>query len=209
MPRLFARHPVDCQGRGEYAGRSSGSWSRGWTPAAAIGTLRSVRALAFTLVFGLALASNAHAQDAPPRYLDAIREELERLELAPSCEAESPVRARCELRDVSRDGRSELLAYVLYSDESDTAYVWVPRLAIAPAEGPGTDAVLRRIAELNWSMLATKLEWNATDGEVRLSAVLHTDSSFDRRAFRNLIRVVLSLARRHGPELTRLAESED
>ena len=183
---------------------------RRWTPAAALGTLRPVRVFAFTLVcFAFASAAPTSAQDASPRYLDAIREELERLELAPSCEAESPVRARCELRDVSRDGRSELLAYVLYSDESDTAYVWVPRLAIAPAEGPGTDAVLRRIAELNWSMLATKLEWNATDGEVRLSAVLHTDSSFDRRAFRNLIRVVLSLARRHGPELTRLAESED
>lgn len=154
-------------------------------------------------------AMPADAQEPAPRYLDALREELERLELAPSCEAESPVRARCELRDVSRDGRSELLAYVLYSDESDTVYVWVPRLAIAPAEAPGTEVVLRRIAELNWSMLATKLEWNASDGEVRLSAVLHTDSSFDRRAFRNLVRVVTSLARRHGPELSRLAASED
>lgn len=109
---------------------------------------------------------------------------------------------------MARDGRSEVLAHVVYSDESDTVYMYVPRLAFAPAESGATAVVLRRLAELNWSMLATKLEWNSADGEVRLSAVLHTDSSFDRRAFRNLVRVVVSLARRHGPDLERLSASE-
>ncbi|MCA9611491.1 MAG: hypothetical protein KC586_01910 [Myxococcales bacterium] len=167
-----------------------------------------MRALLPFAVLLLLSSTPSRAQDPAPRYLDAIREELDRLELAPSCEAVDAVRARCELRDVSRDGRSELLAHVVYSDESDTVYVYVPRLAIAPAGAPGTDAVLRRIAELNWSMLATKLEWNGSDGELRLSGVLHTDSSFDRRAFRNLVRVVISLARRHGPDLSRLAADE-
>lgn len=143
----------------------------------------------------------ATAQAPEPRYLDAMRAELESLGLAPLCEPESAIRARCELRHVSADARRELHAFTLYSDESDTVYVWVPRLIVAPPEDPATPAILRRIAELNWTMLTTKLEWNPSDGEVRLSAVLHTDSSFDRRAFRNLVRVVLALAERHGPQL--------
>ncbi|MBX3248830.1 MAG: YbjN domain-containing protein [Myxococcales bacterium] len=162
----------------------------------------------FSLLLLLAALPAATAQAPEPRYLAAMREELDAMGLAPLCEPESAIRARCELRHVSPDARHELRAFTLYSDESDTVYVWVPRLVVAPPEDPATPAVLRRIAELNWSMLTTKLEWNPSDGEVRLSAVLHTDSSFDRRAFRNLVRVVLSLAGRHGPQLEALLSRE-
>lgn len=143
-------------------------------------------------------------QAQPPRYLEAIEAELEAMGVEATCEAEGSVRAHCAFRHVTRDATRELWVRMTYSDESDTLYVYVPRLVVAPPEDETTPAVLRRIAELNWRMLATKLEWNASDGEVRISAVLHTDSNFDRRAFRTLVRVVLGQAQRYQPELERI-----
>lgn len=133
-----------------------------------------------------------------------MRTELERMGVEATCEAEGTMRAHCAYRHVTRDGERELWLRMTYSDESDTLYVYVPRIVIAAPEDETTPLVLRRLAELNWRMLATKLEWNASNGEVRISGVLHTDSNFDRRAFRTLLRVVLSQAERHQPELERL-----
>ncbi len=162
----------------------------------------------YALALGFSTAARSAAQ--PPersrvRYLAAMQEELTRLGLSPFCEAQSRTRARCTIRHVSDDGRHEVLLHTDYSDESDTVYLHVPRIAVAPPEDEATVQVLRRAAELNWRMLATKVEWNPSDGEVRISAVLHTDSNFDRRAFRSLVRTVLGQVERYGPELRRLA----
>jgi hypothetical protein len=70
---------------------------------------------------------------------------------------------------------------------------------------PRLPVVLRRAMELNWELLAAKLEWSATSGELRLSAVLHTDSNFDRRAFRSLVRALDRLCLRYSAEFVRLA----
>lgn len=168
--------------------------------------------LMLALAFGLLGTPRGAAQTATQtaarpqvRYLGAMQEELTRLGLDPFCEAVGSTRARCTVRRVSDDGRHEVLLHADYSDESDTVYLHVPRIAVAPPEDEATAQVLRRMAELNWRMLATKVEWNPSDGEVRISAVLHTDSNFDRRAFRNLVRTVLSQVERYGPELRRLA----
>ncbi len=165
--------------------------------------------LAAGLLPWAAVAQAPAGRPPPPRYLGAMQEELARVGLDPFCEAEGTTRARCSVRHVSDDGRRELVLHADYSDESDTVYLHVPRVAVAPPEDEATALVLRRTAELNWRMLTTKVEWNPSDGEVRISAVLHTDSNFDRRAFRNLVRTVLRQAERYGPELRRLAASSD
>ena len=67
---------------------------------------------------------------------------------------------------------------------------------------------VRRLMELNWSLLVAKLEWNAADGEVRLSMIQNTDSNFDRRAFRGLVRRIESLADRYARELERLSAED-
>jgi hypothetical protein len=46
-----------------------------------------------------------------------------------------------------------------------------------------------------------KLEWSARTGEVRLSAVLNTDSNFDRRALRSIVLALDELAGRYRGEL--------
>lgn len=165
--------------------------------------VRPARLIAFVSV--LAIAGTAMAQ---PRYHAVIESELEALGVEATCEAEAALRTRCAFRHVSRDGTREIWVRLTYSDESDTLYIFVPRLAVAAPEDVGTPQVLRRLAELNWRMLGTKLEWNGSNGEVRISAVLHTDSNFDRRAFRGLVRLVIGQAERYQPELERLLRND-
>jgi len=155
----------------------------------------------------LVLTTTASAQDAP-RYLPAIQEELERGGADAACETLAPTLARCRFEHVTSDARRRLRVTVVYSDESDTVYLYVGDVARALPELPSTTAVLRRIAELNWRSLATKLQWDPTTGEVRMSALLHTDSNLDRRALRTLLRLLVAEAERRGPELQRLALRE-
>ena len=62
--------------------------------------------------------------------------------------------------------------------------------------------------ELNWELLVGKFEWNPRDGEVRLSAVLNTDSNFDRRALRSIVHSLDTIAARYERELRVLAAAE-
>lgn len=140
-----------------------------------------------------------------PRYLAAIEHELGVLELDPLCRAESPLHARCEVRVNAPGSSEELELRIVYSDETDTVYAYAPGLAQAAPDAPSTPAVLRRLAELNWELLIGKLEWNAASGEIRLSMVLSTDSNFDRRAFRSMVRNLARLASQLGLELRRIA----
>ena len=55
--------------------------------------------------------------------------------------------------------------------------------------------------ELNWELLIGKFEWNPRTGEVRLGATFNTDSNFDRRAFRSIVRALDTIAARYAAEL--------
>ena len=138
-----------------------------------------------------------------PRYLATMERELRALELDPLCRAESPVLARCEVRAHAPGSLEELELQLVYSDETDTVYAYVPALAQAAPDARTTPALLRRLAELNWELLLGKLEWSATTGEVRLSMVLSTASNFDRAAFRSMARNLARLAGQLRPELQR------
>jgi hypothetical protein len=93
---------------------------------------------------------------------------------------------------------------VAYSNVTDTIYLYVPGFLTAPSDGEHTDALLRRLMELNWTMLFGKFEWDPTDGEIRLSTVVHTDSNFDRRSFRAVVGQLGDLVDRHYADLERL-----
>ncbi|NOY93771.1 MAG: CesT family type III secretion system chaperone [Deltaproteobacteria bacterium] len=144
-----------------------------------------------------------------PRYLPAMREVLEAMALAPECETLSAARARCSVRHVDAEARREIVLTLVYSDVTDTLYLFVPRLLTSAPEDSATPALLRRLMELNYRLLGPKLEWDPATGEVRLSAVLHTDSNLDRRALRSLVRTLFAVADRYQPELTRVLERAD
>lgn len=168
-----------------------------------------VRAVTFVLCAASGAAFVAHAQ-APspmttptpvPRYADAVARELTAMGLAPVCEVTSATRYECAYLARSSESERTLPARAVYSDDTDTVYFYVEHFLLAPASAPGTPGLLRRLMELNWAMLTGKFEWNAEDGEVRLGAVLHTDSNFDRRAFRSVVLALDTTVARYRAEL--------
>lgn len=143
-----------------------------------------------------------------PRYLDAMRNELRAMGIADAaCEAIDSQRAHCRLTQTGASTNRDYEVHLNYSDVTDTIYVYVDRYLVATGDGAHTDVVMRRLMELNWTMLLGKFEWDPTDGEVRLAMILNTDSNFDRRAFRSTVRALTALADRHYGELNRLNES--
>lgn len=144
-----------------------------------------------------------------PRYLDAMRRELEGMRAREvQCETLDAQRGRCTFSARGLSTGRDFAVHAVYSDRTDTVYLYVQRYVVVPAEGPTTGAVLRRLMELNWSLLLGKLEWDSTDGEVRLAMVLNTDSNFDRRAFRSAVRGISQLADRYWGELDRILRGQ-
>ena len=140
-----------------------------------------------------------------PRYLDAMQRELEAMRLRGArCEATDAQRARCSFSARGITTGREFPVQLVYSDRTDTIYIYIESYLTVPADGDTTPAVLRRLMELNWMILLGKFEWDASDGEVRLAMVLNTDSNFDRRAFRSAVRGISQLADRYHGELDRL-----
>ena len=141
-----------------------------------------------------------------PRYLEAMRSELEAMGITgAACDVNDSTHAMCVFHQEGETSHRDLEVRLSYSDVTDTVYLHIPAYLTAVSDGEHTDAVMRRLMELNWTMLIGKFEWDPTDGEVRISTVLHTDSNFDRRAFRAAIRGVGSLADAHYAELSRLS----
>lgn len=142
-----------------------------------------------------------------PRYLQAMRDELTAMGIDDAaCEAIDAQRAQCTLTQRGANSHRQFDLRLAYSDVTDTIYCYVDRYMDVDADHAQSSAVLRRMMELNWQMLLGKFEWDATDGEVRLTMVLNTDSNFDRRAFRSAVRGLGQLGDRYLGELTRLLE---
>lgn len=140
-----------------------------------------------------------------PRYLPAMQRELSAMRVpGVRCETLDAERARCRFTARGITTGREFPIHLLYSDRTDTVYMYIERYLSAPTSAASTPAVLRRLMELNWALLVGKFEWNATDGEVRLAITINTDSNFDRRAFRSSIRAIGQLADRYHGELSRL-----
>jgi len=161
--------------------------------------------LAAVLALFSPLGAAAQDDGPRPRYLDAIESELEALRVPAACEAESATRARCSYTVQGGPGGRELSVHLIYSDETDTIYYYVDRYLVAPPDAESTAQLLRRLMEINWQMLVGKFEYDPNGGEVRLAFVQNTDSNFDRRTFRSLIRTIGPLAQRYLPELERIA----
>lgn len=143
-----------------------------------------------------------------PRYLDAMRAELDRMgQDGTTCAADDADHAHCLLHYEGTGAEGDLDINLAYSDVTDTLYFYVQNFLSVPSDGEHTDAVMRRMMELNWTMLLAKFEWDPSDGEVRIGTVLHTDSNFDRRAFRSAVRAIRDATSRFRPELDHIRTS--
>lgn len=169
---------------------------------------RGARLAALVLAGACLGPSTARADEgaAKPRYFRVMEQELATMGLGATCVTLSASRARCDYRARSSPTERGFQARALYSDETDTIYFYVERYLVAAPHAASTQALLRRLMELNWSLLTAKFEWNPHDGEVRLSAVLNTDSNFDRRAFRSIVLALDTSAARYHAELEALIQ---
>lgn len=161
------------------------------------------------LASALLVGATASAQN-DPRYLTQLRAELQAMGYSPQCAAASPQAGSCRIRARAEGERAATRQFVVvfdYSDVTDTVYVYLDHYAALRGEGPELAATQRRLLEMNWEMLVGKFEWSPSQGELRLSSVLHTDSNFDRRAFRGVVRALLRLGERYADEVSRLSSS--
>lgn len=151
-------------------------------------------------------AAPAHAQNAgQPRYLTQIQAELQAMGFAPQCGAANAQAGTCSVHVTSTaTGGRRYLLVLQYDDNSDTIYTYVDHYGSIRADAPSAAQVFRRLLEMNWEMLIGRFEWSASSGEIRLSAVMNTDSNFDRRAFRGVVRSLLRLADRYADEVARI-----
>jgi hypothetical protein len=156
------------------------------------------------LLWVLAIAASAQGQpETPdePRYLRAVRQELQRVRAEATCEAEGRARGRCLFDHAAAEGDGRWPVRVVVSEQANTVTLVVTELGTIPPDDPSADERLRRLAELNWALNGLHLEWDPRTGAVRLSAVQRTDTNFDRRAFRVLLRLLLFQAERLAPQL--------
>ena len=163
-------------------------------------------ALALSLLLCPALAIS----QSEPRYLPQVRTELQAMGYTAQCAPVSAAVGTCRVEHVgaqpgagSAAGRRFELV-VEYSDVTDTVYFYLSRYATLRVDQPNATSAFRRVAEMNWEMLVGKFEWNSSSGDLRLGAVLQTDSNFDRRAFRGVVRALLRLGDRYADEVGRL-----
>ena len=166
-----------------------------------------IRRAGLTLAAWALWASGVHAE--PPsapantaRYARELQAELTAMQRQPRCQPETHGRFHCSFAATgATSGGHGSTLHAVYSDQTDTVYVYVERYAMLPADDARTPTLLRRMMELNWQLLVGKLEWSARSGEVRLSAVLNTDSNFDRRALRSIVLSLETVAERYRQEL--------
>jgi hypothetical protein len=140
------------------------------------------------------------ADDRAPRYMDALREELARLNLAATCQ---PAAGTCTLETLPATAPGPLR--IILDDDTATVYMVFSGFLPLATDGP-SPALSQRLLELNARLVSARLEYPPREKAVRLSAVLHTDSNFDRRAFRSVLTSLIATAERIRPELAELAK---
>lgn len=134
----------------------------------------------------------------------AVVEEMRKLGLEPKCEPATGGGRNCSYLARGSMTTRSLKGVVLIRPGSQTVAIHVTDFLHASADAPTTPALLARLMELNSALLGAYFDWNPDTGEVRLRALLHTDSNFDRRAFRSAIRTLDKLAPRYRRELQHL-----
>jgi hypothetical protein len=161
-----------------------------------------IRAAAAAAVFLAALAARAEEPRADADYLPAVREELARLGVDATCDE---LAGTCFFTRAPEGGGKALRVGVRCGATTRTVYVFIESfLELEDPEGPAP-VLARRLLDLNRQLVAGKFEWEKGSNTVRLSAVLATDSNFDRKAFRSVVLGLLVVAGRLRPELEALA----
>ena len=95
---------------------------------------------------------------------------------------------------------------VLIDTEKELVYLFLNRYLSVPADHPNLAAVLQTLMDYNWRLHVGKLEWDKTDGEVRLSFTFTTENGVGFEAFEAILGALVRVGDKLWPELSKLAE---
>lgn len=79
-------------------------------------------------------------------------------------------------------------------EKNKFVYMAVTALASLKETSPKVCDVTKKIAELNYGMMMTKLEWDKKAGEVLLSATMSTEDGLSAKRFTNTLTTLLLVA---------------
>jgi hypothetical protein len=152
-------------------------------------------------ILGGSLDSGADEPGKKNKYLVAISQELARLDIINQCDESTKT---CRWTSHSKQEKHSFEFVALYSDSTDTIYIYIDRLIPLPPNTAPSAGLSIRLLELNREMVASKFEWDHQTNSIRLSTVINTDSNLDRRALRSQIIGLLSITNKLWPELRQL-----
>ena len=133
--------------------------------------------------------------------IDAVEDQLRSMGADPLCERAARTAGTCEL--MHQSGARTWPFRIVLSAERRTVVLALYRIARIDA---ASKRALRHLAELNWELLETRLQWNPNSGEVRLVAVLPLPHGLERaptrEAFQHTLGVWIRLLFSQAPALS-------
>ena len=94
--------------------------------------------------------------------------------------------------------------FILVDKDKAILYLAVGAYFSVPDTHPNFTAIMRRLMELNWELSIAKVEWDSSDGEVRLSQAITTENGVGTEALGVTINYLVRSADKHYLELRQL-----
>ncbi|MBN2716891.1 MAG: type III secretion system chaperone [Deltaproteobacteria bacterium] len=137
-----------------------------------------------------------------PRYMNAVKQEIARLGYKADCRDSEGI---CTLMLVGLNEIPPLTAPVsiIVDDSSATIRFMLPDLL--PDTLP-TGEIAQQLLRMNHQLVVAKLSIDDRSNKIVLSAVVNTDSNFDRKTFRSTLKGFIQVAR---DVITKFSTSED
>jgi hypothetical protein len=87
--------------------------------------------------------------------------------------------------------------FILVDQERAIVYLAIGSYFRVPTSHPRLNDVLYRLMELNWELSLAKLEWDSSDGEVRMSHAITTEDGVGTTALGVCINYLIQSADKH------------
>jgi len=96
---------------------------------------------------------------------------------------------------------SDYECFILVDQERAIVYLAIGGYFSVPVTHPYLSDILRRLMELNWELSIAKMEWDSSDGEVRMSHAITTEDGMGTTALGVCINYLVQSADKHYPAL--------
>lgn len=151
----------------------------------------------FCCVFLTTVSATASATP-PPRYLEAVKQELARLQFLPNCQEAQGI---CTFQTAAGQNNTTKSQQIVVNvdDRSATIYIIIENFHEAKNL---TLEQAKKLLEINQKLVSTKFSLDTESQNITLSAVINTDSNFDRKTFRSVLMGFIEVAQQYTGVIT-------